>query len=136
MHRRFYPPLKQASATAAPSASQESCSSSLPTTQTHTVLSYCEETVTDLVEDAVTDLVEDAVTIDTLSKDGHKARRKYNYSMLPHHKTKPKCPPQPAPKSWSASAGKQGDVYEYQLTPSEQKRKKTKNTRKKEQARC
>lgn len=135
--RKFNPPVKKLSTPTTPALSQESCSSnlswSLPPTQTHTVLSYCESEdgiSTDSHKDTNAAACTDsgpslapgtlcktmAVSPGNAERDNSKIlKRKYNYCMFPHRAGKPtttnRCDHKP--KSGRHS------VYEYLLTPSE-----------------
>ena len=145
--RKFNPPLKTALTVPAGGTSQDSyCSSSwsLPPTQTHTVLSYCEQDVDDQVA-AAQDLAQ--------KREGgvlKKTLRNYNYGVQAitksrkptEHATKSRKPTEHATKSrkptehvTKTSAGTGTDVYDYYLTPSKQVQQRRHSARSKEQVR-
>lgn len=117
-HRKFNPPLKSTllSETTSQDSYYSATSWSLPPTQTHTVLSYCEEVATaqdQLQLDAAIEQEGGSQTERNFSLQ--RSQRKYNYGV--HHTRK--ITRKPRPKTSAASAGTTvHDVYS--LTPSEQ----------------
>lgn len=124
-HSKFNPPLKKT----VPLSGNTSCSSatswSLPPTQTHTVLSYCEQE--ELQSQEKCSATKHEAVGQTSRKSLVRSNRKYDYGISTNKTTR--RPVQYHPKTCTGAGS---NVYDYCLTPSKQvrlqrcKRKRTK----------
>ena len=107
---KFNPPLKNAD------NSQDSSSWSLPPSQTHTVLSYCEKTVEEPIQYTTTKHKNSPASHKPLVR----SKRSYNYGhLMTRRNARPKIAPK---KSKSSIAGV--EVFDYLPTPVPGKRTK------------
>lgn len=109
--KKFSPPLKKVADTSTEYSQQSSISLSLPTTQTHTVLSYCEN-------DSAT--ANSGVEQNTSNpRFAFRKGRNYEYCMhsYPRKKPNPEITKVRCQKKTTDTKLPKSKVYEYSLTP-------------------
>lgn len=128
--RKFNPPLKVPTGDISQSSYYSSWSSSL--TQTHTVLSYCEQDLEDQVAAAAAqNAIERKGGAQTARNFTlQRSQRRYNYGVCVMKESK-----KPTKHPTKTSAGTGTNVYDYCLTPQDQVEQRRHKTRSKEQVR-